>query len=373
MRYLKSLLFLMYLAIFLFANSIYAQDPIIDSLTKLPYKTLSTKVYENIKDSIQTFSYAKAYLIKGKKANDTLRISNGYQFCADLLGDSIGLKYADSLIKFVGNKNLHQYHLAGYFIKGNIYYDLRNFQKASDNYLIAKKINDSENVDQDLNTDIEYRIGLIKSRLGHYEEALTIFKKTAARYKELQEEEYYISSIFAIGDTYLNLRNIDSSSYYNNYGYERSLANNDKEYLYSFELNQGADLFYKKDYEGSLSKFLKALPEIIAFDDKPNIAMGYYYIGRNYIALNKNEKGIDNLLKVDSMYVNTDDLHPELRDAYEILINEYRSKREFKKELKYVNRLLEIDQLLSDNYKYLSQKLKKVIENILLYLSLIHI
>ena len=76
-------------------------------------------------------------------------------------------------------------------------------------------------------------------------------------------------------------------------------------------------------------------------------------------ALNKKEIALKHLKKLDSLYVLTNHIEPEFRKAYEILINVSSIENNLIDELKYVNRLLKIDSLLTKDYKYISKNIYK--------------
>jgi len=87
--------------------------------------------------------------------------------------------------------------------------------------------------------------------------------------------------------------------------------------------------------------------------------MAYFYLGKNNYSLGKKEKALFFFKKVDSTYLNINDIHPELREGYEILIKESKANNNVKDELLYINKLLNLDKVLSNNYKVLSKKINQ--------------
>ena len=101
----------------------------------IQYKNLK-ELYKNSKlDSLKEF-YAKKYLARAKKHNDKIKIADGFKFLALIhYPDSLSFRYADSIIqltKGIKNKN---YPVFGYITKGNIYYELGDYEKSIDNPL----------------------------------------------------------------------------------------------------------------------------------------------------------------------------------------------------------------------------------------------
>ena len=324
---------------------------IVDSLSHLDYSTIKSNISKN--DSIAPILYAKAYLKKAKREKDTLRIAKAFNYFL-LKSDTIySYNYADSIIDLTKNKSYKDYPLNGYFFKGLDLYAKRRFNEALDNFLKAKKLAKSDD------PDIEYNIGLIKSRLGYNEEAISAFKFSSKHYAKSNYMAALLGTYYAIGDSYRFLGKIDSSLHYNRLGHRLSLENDDNVNLNYFLLNIGATLSDKKELQASQEKLMKVLPNIIELGDKPNIAMCHFFLGRNYKDLNKEEKSLYHFKQMDSVFLEINDLHPELRQGYEVLINHYKGNKDLESQLTYVNRVLSLDSILHKNYRYLDKKLSK--------------
>jgi len=87
------------------------------------------------------------------------------------------------------------------------------------------------------------------------------------------------------------------------------------------------------------------------------MAVGYYYLGKTALSLNKIDEAIYNFKKVDTVFKINNDVLPETREAYKILSKYYKDKNDLKNELIYIERLLVLDSLLNKNYKLLSKGL----------------
>jgi AraC-like DNA-binding protein len=62
---------------------------------------------------------------------------------------------------------------------------------------------------------------------------------------------------------------------------------------------------------------------------------------------------------MDSLFLKTKDIYPELREGYEILVNYYKDKNDLHNQLAYVQRMLVIDSIINKNFHYLDTKLIK--------------
>ena len=83
--------------------------------------------------------------------------------------------------------------------------------------------------------------------------------------------------------------------------------------------------------------------------------MAYYYLGKIYYETGSEEKGIHYLKKLDMIFQEQKDILPETRHGYEILINHYKKNNDQKNQLRYIEKLLEVDSVLYNYYKYIQK------------------
>jgi AraC-like DNA-binding protein len=335
-----------------------------NSIINKDYNFIKRMYYESKPDSMLSRFYANAYISKGKLELNHEELVNGYELMSYLYKNQIGVQYADSIIVLANKFPDKNYFATGHLVRGNQFYLQRNFKKSLDNYLnayeFATKVNDKKLVHS-----INYMIGLLKSRVGNYDEALEIFKENYKYYSKLylldnfDLETYYLSSIFALSDTYLRLKKLDSASFYNRLGFKESSYKNNLNYKKYFTFNEGINQYSKSNYEAAIDSLSIALPKLIEIDDKPNIACANSFLGKAYYNIGDKNIAIKHLKKVDEIFTLTNDIHPELRDTYEILIHHFKEKGNKEKQLEYIEKLLEVDNVLLENYKYLWIKINK--------------
>jgi AraC-like DNA-binding protein len=326
-----------------------------DTLQKKSFDELKQGFYSNLKDTIKLKIYANAYLKKGKNNKDSLNISKGYHYSYILdKNNNVGQDYLDSIITVSKNKDYELYPLIAYNLKSRFYFKNHNYEKCLVYLFKAKNCNKGKYYDIEMDLQVNHSVALIKSRLGNYREALTLFLKNEKYYSN---NKNYLTTLFAIADSYRFLKKLDSSSYYNSKGIKASLKQKNSNWYNYFLLNEGATLSDKGFYVISNDSIEKGLSNIIQVDDKLNTAMAYYFLGINNFALNKKAKAMSYFKKVDSIFFISKDIHPELRKGYELLINESKLNNNLEEEIIYINKLLELDKTLYNNYRILSKKI----------------
>ncbi|WP_282080665.1 AraC family transcriptional regulator [Aquimarina algiphila] len=332
-----------------------------DSLSNKTYKQLQNSLIKNMQDSIKSTSYAIAILKKGKKERDTIQILNGFFFLSTINENNENvLSYSDSIIKISKKVNNSRFLGMSFLNKGVYFYEKREFDKSLDNFLTAKLYVDSL---PRLNYITEYSIGLLKSRVGEYQEALEIFKKSwmyanERNFKEKDNNNYLIT-LLSLADGYVKVGKNDSATFYNRLGIEESLFSGNNVKYYDFVLNEGINKYYLKKYDVSYDSISKVIKNFRMKIDRPNLILAYYYYAKTLLEKEEIDSAIVNFKKVDSLFNITNDIHPKSRETYEFLINYYKSKNDDKNQLLYIERLLKVDSILYSNYKYLSKKLAR--------------
>src|SRR5690606_2666926 len=155
-------------------------------------------------DKIGSQIYLKSFLQKAKKENDTLKMAKAYRYYLYYTKGENTIAYSDSIINLTKSKQYELYPLLGYFYKGISLYTQRNFNRALDNFIEARKYTTIES------PDIESYNDHIKTRLRHYKEALKSFTLTLNLYDGEKHINGILQSYYSIGDTYLFLKNKDS-------------------------------------------------------------------------------------------------------------------------------------------------------------------
>ena len=346
-------------------HSNYAQT--LDSLLLKSYDVLSDNVYKA--DSLTSFLSAKAYLIKARIEKDSLKLAYGFYYTlvsnqknTGIVNDSLILKYCDSTISYSKNLVKHKFFPSiPYALKGGAYYSKYNFKKALHYYLLALETN---NFNIEYTYRLYYSIGVIKVHFGNYKEALSLLKKVynhnnSTKRKVLFDKESDLLTVFIMSHAYLKNKQLDSAAYYYDQGYKESLYLKDKNFKMFFVLGKGVWQYYNENYQAVLDSLPKTQQYLIEKDQIANLAFSHCFLGKAHAKLGNKDKALLHFKKVDSLFIDEGDLHPDLRDTYPYLINHYKEKKDYKNQLKYTNNLLKLDSIYLENYTVIQNDLNK--------------
>ncbi|WP_108807590.1 helix-turn-helix domain-containing protein [Aquimarina spinulae] len=343
-----------------FSQQIEERFEIPDSLKHRSYDEIYKKYRYYIKDTIKSRIYLKTYLEKARKDGDSIKMARAYGMLYYFVEDDVvKIKYLDESIKLSKNQNHLFYPAFPYSSKGGFYLNKWDYERALDNYLMALKFTKINK-----NTDFQYltqhNIAIIKSKLGKHQEALDIFKK-CLDYEEkmkIRDTLDYMEIIVDLAETYTKNSMIDSSDYYLKRGFSLSKQHNN-DFYYRFLFNQGVNFYYKKEYGKAEQNIKESLPYLSQLEDKGHTVNAYFYLGKiNESITNKSEANYF-YKKIDSVFQNTRYITPEVRESYSFLINYYKTKKDYKNQLLYVERLLKFDSLLHQNNILVNEKMIK--------------
>lgn len=341
------------------------------SKTNDPFVALRKK-YENFKKNDQhALPFVNQYILMAKGQSDFKHLSQGYKDAIYYSSDKrVKLMYADSTVFAALRTKDDDLISNAYLGKGIIYYfNYKKFEPALDEYLKAYEyVKHSD--DQYQIHKVKYHLGVIKSYLGFYEEALELFND-CSHYFEAQlilnkhpnlkynDEKGYLNTLH---QTIVCLRNLNQHKMADSLiklGLHR--INNRRAFVLeqSYLLKcKGISEIKNHNYKGSEKALLKAMPAIIKAEDFAWEAVVYYYLGKSRIAMD-DKRSYLYLAKVDSIFTETNFLLPELRVCYEDLITYSHKRRDYNKELYYTKQLLKFDSILAKDFSYLSSKIHR--------------
>ncbi len=353
----KILLLLVFISVF----KLNGQNNTIDSLVTKSFESLQDGFIKYAKDTLIAKQYTDAYIKKATKEKDSLQIAKGYYFKVILNEKEDNLNYLTKIIDLTKNINNNDFPTIAYFDLGVYYYDKREFKKALDNLLLALSYNDGSNKEH-LQFIIKSSLGNLKTRVDDNEDALLLFKNNWEYIKKNNYREHepnrYLNVLFSLTDSYRKNNKIDSAYYYNSLGLKESNILEDKASYYHFLLNDGVLNYDTKKYSIAFDTIQKGLNQLIEIDNKPNIAVGYYYLGKLYDKQGNTQKAISYFKEVDTIFQITNDVLPEIKGGYNYLYNYYKINGPIEQELVYLEKLIVVDSTLNNYQKYLSQTIK---------------
>ncbi|MGS2763550.1 helix-turn-helix domain-containing protein [Sinomicrobium sp. M5D2P9] len=335
-----------------------AQEKIQDTLLYKSYDDLNTLFYQWLpKDILTAKTIVNAYIEKARKEKDSIRMAKGYYYYATDFDAENGLRYADTIIALTEHTDDKFHPAVGYLLKGYWHYQLSNYKKAMEYYLIGYKYAvERDNIKMQIH--IRPMMAALKNRSGNHREALLIYTehlhalKNQPEYRNLYSNDPNLGDLFNeniiqaqynIGLTYLLLKQPDSSRIFLQKAITKSFRQKNLFLYYEILSSSGSMEFYDGNFLAALDSLNKAIPYLT---DGRNFAMAHYYKGRSYQALNRNREALSMFLKTDSLAAEINYKFPELRDAYEYLIDYYSGRQERDSQLVYIDKLLELDKTL---------------------------
>ncbi|WP_400075064.1 helix-turn-helix domain-containing protein [Winogradskyella sp. R77965] len=332
----------------------------VDSLSNKTYSDLFQDLNAS-KTLDQKDFYAKFIIKKAKKEKNKELLIAGYHTQAIIHGDITMIKYCDSIIQLTESKSNKTYPVQAYQLKGDYYFNIRDYNKALDNYLkVSSYANKYDN--KRLIFKSNDNISSIKRRIGEKESALKLSKENYYYAKEYLKEidtTSYLNAITSLANIYNDLKLPDSSSHYNHIGFYESNRMKKEWFAHHFSLNEGVSLFYNKNYVIAIDSLEKHIPYFEKRKDKVNLSLAYYYCGKSYEKIDMTENSIIYYKKVDTIFQKINSIYPNARNSYVQLIEHYKAKEDLKNQLLYINQLIKVDSIFHSEEVYLNKGVLK--------------
>nr|WP_314496022.1 AraC family transcriptional regulator [uncultured Chryseobacterium sp.] len=334
---------------------------------------LLKKNYENYPENDEkAFRYLNKYIALGWKKKDYAHLVEGYKDAVFFSASAKNkLIYSDSTIDAALLSKDDNLISDAYLKKGIVYYfNYKKYKPALDEYLKAYQYSKNSK-DDFLKNGILYHIGVVKSYLGYYDEALEHFEICKAYFEARMGEDHhpniifnnkkgYYNSLHRIIVCYRNLQQYKAVDSLIGTGILRTQNSKDYQQEYGYFLKEkGIEEFRKREYPQSINSLQNALKPIIHINDFAWATVDYFYIGRSYLEMKDSRNAIKYFQKVDSVFQKHRFILPELRENYELLISEYKKKNDNAKELYYTKQLLKADSVINKDFSYLSSTIHK--------------
>lgn len=312
------------------------------------------------------------YIQLAKKRNDLSQMVQGYKDAVYFTKNTGNkFQYADSCIATAEKSKNSDLISSAHLLKGSLYYyTSQKYKFALDEYLKAYE-NSQNSQDLYLQHKILYHIGIVKSYMGYYQDALVHFEGCMAFFEKKMRDQLPAKTLYNHTKGYLNSlhQSIICYRHLKNYVKADSLIAigrrmteqrgdypQEKNY---FLKSLGISEYHHGNYENSLALLQQSLPGFIKTQDYGWYGISNYYIGQNYIKLQKTEKAIRYFKRVDSIFQKHRFIFPELRENYVPLISYYKKRKNTEKELYYNKTLLKIDSIVHKDFAYLSSRIHK--------------
>ncbi|WBX76769.1 helix-turn-helix domain-containing protein [Tenacibaculum ovolyticum] len=297
-------------------------------------------------------------MLKSKQLKDSIKMANAYVYLSESSAHTKASKYCDSIIMVTKNIKSHKdYPAMGYLNKGKFEYFLGNYNKALSLYLISLKYAKNKNNQRQVLIN-QGNIAIIKLRLGKSKETLEAYREYVSTIEKLKSEHknyYLINAYLGLSNTYIQNKKNDSASIYIKKGLELSLSSKDTIMYSHYLIWSGVNSLQINRFDNAVDSLKKGLKTINNGSTK---ALGHLNLGKSYLSLREDNKGVFHLKKVDSFLTKTKNIfYPELLSAYKPLIKYYKRNDNTKKQVYYLDRLLGLDSLFISKNKFLSKKI----------------
>ena len=346
---------------FLFIVQFNSQDTKIDDLNN---ETIEKKIDSLHNNPNKAWEIINLYIKKSKKEKNEESLLYAYRYASNFSKYPENLKYADSALAIGKKSNNKKLLTEAYLNRGVVFMSQSLYQKALDDILIANKYSNELNDLYTVNSN-KYLIAQNKIYLGLYEDAhkelsscIEYFKKNLDKTADLGKnyQMFYLYSLMSLIDTNTKLRKHKENNVLLKTAFEYIEKNNLEQYNPYFISCDGVDDYFLKNYKSAIKKLSDAIR--LYNDQWPHIT-DIFYIGLSNWKLGKRDVAVKYLEEIDNNYKKTNQLDPQFRAAYELLIKYNDSIGNRDKQLKYINTLMSLDKIMRKIISTYSLKLIK--------------
>ncbi|MCX7549515.1 helix-turn-helix domain-containing protein [Xanthomarina sp. F2636L] len=336
----------------------------------------------NIKDSLVSDAlkpiYINAFLQKAKNEKDTVNIGNGYYFkifkelyfkggedlfyqnAYDTGNLNRKLVLADSMIKYTKSLNHFKFPGLSYSTRSYLYYISGNEIESLNDALIAYGFAKIHNNKAQLE-NIQKAILAIK---GNYNQNRYIIEtrqkldsiKKVPDYKEKHKFGYLSDLNSLISDLQEN-KNFDLAKEYTKEGIEITVNTDHKSHYYGFVFSAGINHYFSNNFEAAMDSINKSQNHLIV----TSLSLAYYLKGKIFERTDT-DKALGYFNKVDSIFqINHAPIYG-LKDNYKSLLNIYKDKNNYAKQIETIDKLIYADSVVSRTKFYINERILEAYE-----------
>ncbi|RST26823.1 AraC family transcriptional regulator [Chryseobacterium lacus] len=340
---------------FLFSQNSYSKE--------LTYEQIEKKIDAAHGNDVELWKMIRIYIEKAKYDQNPEALVFAYRYASNFSKFPENLKYADSALVIGKSSNDKRLLANAYLNRGIVFMSEVKYEKALADILISHDY--AEEIENDyILYKSKYFISQNKVYLGLYEDAnkelrecLVFFKKNknnSTLGKDYQM--YYLYSLMSLIDTNSRLGYHQDNKVLLDEAFDYIQHNRLEHFFPYFISSQGTDAFYRKDYNTAIKKLTQALR---LYKDQWDHITEIFYLGKSYWNLGKPHIAVKYFETIDKEYNKSNNLEPQFREAYELLIKYNDSVKNRDLQLEYINKLMQLDKSYEKNYKYLSSTLHK--------------
>ncbi len=339
------------LLIVLFSNYLsHAQNQ--KSLLDSSYNYLFKKYYHlKPSDTLQSLFFAEKYFEKAKKEENIKELILGKDYVTDFIGVKADyISFIDSII-YVSKQNPNKIFPAfAYAKKAGFYLLKEEIDKSLENYLLMLKYGKLYN-NIDYIYEAKLRIGMIRNRLGNNKEAIKYNLDVYNYYnnnEEKENERLFFSVLLNLSINYLKREIIDSASFYNKKALLLAKKVKNHRMIYYSLYRQGQIEYKKNNFSLAIDYLESSTDSLIKDTSYQSASVAMSYTANSYKRLGNKNKAVKMFLKLDSLVSKHSIVHESQKATYQYLIEYYKSKKNLKKQLFYLEKLINIDSILNN-------------------------
>lgn len=321
-------------------------------------------------DDPAAFRYVNPYIAKAKREHNEAELVQAYKDAVSFSPNQ-KMAYADSMIAAAHHSRDRALIGMAYLTKGTVYYfNYRKFKPALDEYLKAWTYT-QHSADPYLYYKTLYHIGVVKSYLGYYEDALTIFRKCHRFFErpvevpeppniKFNRKKALLNVMHQEAVCLLHMGQLPEAERKSGEGWSASGSAADfaLERSYFAKL-QGIIAYQMHDDRKAVELLNNALPVFEHHHDFTNASLAYFYTGKSAARVGDETEAIRQFIKIDSVFRQRAFVLPEVRPAFEYLIRHHHRHRNREQELYYTTQLLKADRIIAADYQYLSDRIHR--------------
>ncbi|SDH77812.1 AraC-type DNA-binding protein [Chryseobacterium taeanense] len=315
------------------------------------------KKYDHHKVNDTTaLSYVDLLIALAKKEKNYSELTYAYQDALNFEPSGYRKKlYADSAITSAQHSCNSDLIASAYLGRGIVsYFIFKDYQPALDDYIKALSY---ARYSPYIKYNILYHLGVMKSYLGYYGEAVSQFEACSAFFRQeilknispdilYNMRKGYYNSLHQLIYCYQQMGDDDSADRLIEIGKREIPKDLDFVKLRNcFFKCEGISKFRKGNYEQSIADLNRALPELVRVNDFAGVSVIYFYLGKNKLAQHREQESFSFFRKVDSLYQKYHFFFPELTENYKILLEDARKKSNIDESLSFANTLHKIEKI----------------------------
>lgn len=335
----------------------------IDSLSRYSYRQLDDLIHKHKRDSSQVILYVNYCLNRAKQEDNSKELVHFYMNYVFYQKESKRLKFIDKALNIAHSSNDNELIGDAYLWKATVYHSTKNYQKTLEYYLKANEyLSQTDNIYS--RYQLKNFIGSLKNYLGYYDDAAELFTECVAYFGgklgSYNTQRGYVSSLQGLSWSYTKTnRTVESNELLS-----KALQSAKKTGFSEIDTHypvfkQGINDYLLGRYDSAIYRIELKLPFILENEDFAWATKGEFYIGKAYWDKCDKEKAITYFKKVDEVFNSKNYTHPDLREAYELLINYYKERDDKDSQIKYIEQLVKVDSFYNQNHKYLVNRIHK--------------